>query len=893
MAVVITSQFYQENVWKNISKIVFTSPNIDSPAVAGTRSHILPGEGDLATWYEDTSKMYRIEDHQWETETDFFKYHMTNLSTIDLQNPPTYIDVEVATDSAFVTFINEIATNAIGYDDSTGYITDRNTKLEYTSPQKNLSEIHDNSGNMVTELIESRSLTNALDPGYTTQTRVYYTNTLVATGGFQVATIPATPLTIRFDVGESQIRYMTFESIQFTSEVWQTPVDTLFNTPIPPGTTTYTTSSGNALFIGDFTIYGTAQIYVVDGTDYTNWTELYSEQNVTDLSKIIDFGSYQEDWTVYKIVMNNNVSLDADIFDISRFGLKNLAFYKELGGNPYPYSPSYVNMYYYSDVASMLPTYMRPNSTNSIRIVKNSLSLTGQVANPAQSRTYYTYSLSRDHGWYVPVNTDTPLCHIIFEFQSAIRITQMSMSAIRVNQILWQTPQNTLFNNPMPVGTTTTTNKTYFIGNFTIHGSTDNINWVLLFTGANTTNTVKTAYFTNTQYYKYYKLSITNNTGLAIPTVGDNTYYGIGALRFYTYEFSSAAGSINVTVYDVSDPNYPKEFVINNAYPIGDSTPTESTATTIQEVTGQVVSTTVSGKINYTTNLRSNTDSYDYITNALCITTVSGVIGTDSAAQTYTKQDKMNVVVSATVAPTNYNLNDYLLFTSTGTTTVPVDTVDWFGTAGISYDTVASGTVISGVSNTNLLGTTTRRYTSSLFSKQTTNYRLVVDEYVTNSGIINAGTIFYSSGPPPTTLSGSSIGIDLSTRNSIVFELTTGEAYNCRLTAWDDVTHSTTLNELIQGDHVRCSAMAYNCEYNKIDPINVKLVASPVHNRIFKGNTVDGDNKYFYGDFDMVYRYQSTIYGDFLIFKPMLYGIDSSISYGVHDYVITFHYSYT
>lgn len=884
MAVVITSQFYQENVWKNISKIVFTSPNIDSPAVAGTRSHILPGEGDLATWYEDTSKMYRIEDHQWETETDFFKYHMTNLDTIDLQDPPTYIDVEVATDSAFVTFINEISTTAIGYEDSTGYITSRNTKLEYTSPQKNLSEIHDNSGNMVTELVESRSLVNPADPGYTTQTRVYYTNTLVATGGFHVLVRPATPLNLWFTVGTSQIRYMTFESIQFTSEEWQTPIDTLFNTPIPPGTTTYTTSSGNACFAGNITIYG--------GMGNTVWTELYHEDNVTDLTKVIDFGIYQG-WATYKITLDGNVSLDNNIFDLTRYGLKNVAFYKELGGNPYPYTAYYLDYYYYSDMSTMSPDNVKPSSTNSIRIVENSLSLTGQVANPPQSRTYYTYSLNRDHGWYVPVNTDTPLCHIVFEFQSAIRITSVAMSAIRVNQILWQTPTNTLFNNPMPVGTTTTTNKTYFIGNFTIHGSTDNINWVLLFTGANTTNTVKTAYFANTQYYKYYKLSIVNNTGLAIPTVGDNTYYGIGALRFYTYEFSSESGSISVTVYDVSDPNYPKEFVINNAYPIGDSTPTESTVVSSQEIIGQVVSTTVSGKINYTTNLRSKIDSYDYITNALCVTTVSGVIGTDSAAQTYTKQDKMNVVVSATVTPTNYNLNNYLLFTSTGTTTVPVDTVDWFGTAGISYDTVASGTVISGVSNTNLLGKTTRRYTSSLFSKQTTNYRLIVDEYATNSGIINAGTIFYSSGPPPTTSSGSSIGIDLSTRNSIVFELTTGEAYNCRLTAWDDVTHSTTLNELIQGDHVRCSAMAYNCEYNKIDPINVKLVASPVHNRIFKGNTVDGDNKYFYGDFDMVYRYQSTIYGDFLIFKPMLYGIDSSISYGVHDYVITFHYSYT
>ena len=161
---------------------------------------------------------------------------------------------------------------------------------------------------------------------------------------------------------------------------------------------------------------------------------------------------------------------------------------------------------------------------------------------------------------------------------------------------------------------------------------------------------------------------------------------------------------------------------------------------------------------------------------------------------------------------------------------------------------------------------------------------------VTGSGTLPSGTQLNSWG----TLTGS---VDFQTTDSIVFEVTAGEAYNCRLTAWDDVTHSTIINELIANDHVRISALAFCSSNSKLDPNEnydpINYVYGPVHNRILKGNTVFGNQNYFYGDFDMVYRFQTDVYGDFLIFKPMLYGIDSSVSYGVHDFIITLHYSYT
>jgi hypothetical protein len=180
-------------------------------------------------------------------------------------------------------------------------------------------------------------------------------------------------------------------------------------------------------------------------------------------------------------------------------------------------------------------------------------------------------------------------------------------------------------------------------------------------------------------------------------------------------------------------------------------------------------------------------------------------------------------------------------------------------------------------------------YISDIEELSFNNYQLNITNS-TSSGTLPSGTEFKSWGSL-------SSDIDFTVNDSITFEVTTGEAYNCRLTAWDDVTHSTTVNELLQGDHVRCSAVAYCSTGEKLvptesyDPIN--YVYGPVHNRILKGNVSDGGYNYYFGDFDMVYRYQSDIYGDFLIFKPMLYGINSGISYGVHDYVITLHYSYT
>jgi hypothetical protein len=149
----------------------------------------------------------------------------------------------------------------------------------------------------------------------------------------------------------------------------------------------------------------------------------------------------------------------------------------------------------------------------------------------------------------------------------------------------------------------------------------------------------------------------------------------------------------------------------------------------------------------------------------------------------------------------------------------------------------------------------------------------------------------YEYGTGSTTVSGFYI------YNAVKFELTSGENYDNRLTAWDDVTHSSTDNYLIDNEMVKVSAVGFNYTIGggtEQDPDTYTEVYAPVYNWTLKGNTtVSGQGDAYYGDFDMVYRTPSDTYGDILMFRPWLYNINPSVPYGVHDFVITLHYTYT
>jgi hypothetical protein len=131
--------------------------------------------------------------------------------------------------------------------------------------------------------------------------------------------------------------------------------------------------------------------------------------------------------------------------------------------------------------------------------------------------------------------------------------------------------------------------------------------------------------------------------------------------------------------------------------------------------------------------------------------------------------------------------------------------------------------------------------------------------------------------------------------NSIVYEMTLGEAYNCYLTAWDDDTHSSTDNTVISGSHYRVAACACYITGSKDDPKPAELttydtlIGTPVLDQVLNGDT----NKWTISDPLRYNAIDSSVTGALVFFRPRLYNITSAIPYGVYDFITTFHFQYT
>lgn len=128
--------------------------------------------------------------------------------------------------------------------------------------------------------------------------------------------------------------------------------------------------------------------------------------------------------------------------------------------------------------------------------------------------------------------------------------------------------------------------------------------------------------------------------------------------------------------------------------------------------------------------------------------------------------------------------------------------------------------------------------------------------------------------------------------NSVIFTVTFGEAYNCRLTAWDDNTHTTTLNKILDEEHYRVDAVAFrgntgNTPHAPVLNSTNCLVYPEAFDIPLKGNSK------YYGDFDLIFAINTNEYGEYLVFTPRLINMDPSFTAGSYDFVTTLHYQYT
>lgn len=135
-----------------------------------------------------------------------------------------------------------------------------------------------------------------------------------------------------------------------------------------------------------------------------------------------------------------------------------------------------------------------------------------------------------------------------------------------------------------------------------------------------------------------------------------------------------------------------------------------------------------------------------------------------------------------------------------------------------------------------------------------------------------------------------------SSTSSIIFEVTVGEAYDCRLTAWDDDTHTTTTNKILDEEHYKVVCAAYKAYSGttmapESDDGNDTMVHPAGVDIPLKGNTK------YYGDFDLIHVADGGItgseHGEYLIFTPRLHDMDASFVPGNYDFVTTLHYQYT
>ena len=712
MAVTVTTKFYEEDspAWHDLSKVVFTSPNIDSPNTAGTRSHILPGRGDLALWYEDTSNMYEIEPLQGAFDTSFYYYYFTVTSGIDLDSNPT---------SAFITAGNfpefmRIITEASVTETPLGYVPENQNIVAETMGEGYLSKIDSPLANIYLETVKVDTPTETM---------------------------------------------LTYCSHRFETVVKK------------------------------------------DGYEMMGW-------RVGTIPKV--GGGVEE-------------------------------------------------------------------------------------------------------------------CHIDFKFNKPTRITYITMgSSCMYNRFYtWSCDPNPPYPDYELTSTTQGEKTYYFIGNFKIQAKIDTptASWVDLYTGsfgsgliAENATVGEVIMTDNDEYYTYYRILILDNESfepLTAYSTWGTEYFSLSNLKFYSYQYEYTEieeeedwdhGYLVLSSFE-SDTTRREVHVIDAMSVGGDTINTDYNTDT--NVEGFINVSTCVADYELTTKYMVDVDevgvaSVSYSTHATgnsVSPVISGTTGPNGATGTTMVSQDFGVLANGSMDVTGEIKieNGYIYSNLSGQQTDrSYSNIEFDVITDITYTTVVSGIISAGAVGNIAVTGHTNRYEDRTSTSRGNFYKVSIADTV-GTGIIPVGSTLYSWSSGVDQLS----DIDFSTSDSIIFELTMGEAYDCRLTAWDDVTHSTTVNYLIAGDYVRVSALAFRSKGNVLEPeasilpSPVTYIASPIYNRIFKGNVVYEGVNYYYGDFDLSYRTEPDMIGDFLIFKPILYNIDDIVPYGIHDHVIVLHYTYT
>ena len=248
MAATITTSFYntESSTYDQPAKIVFTSPNINDHSAAGTRSHVLPGQMDIALWYEDTSKMHRVTINQDKPDSIIFGLYGILHSSYDFDSGNN------------MTLYDQTGTNSDWPDTSTVYYNN-NDYMGYSAKSW--------SSNSITLTHSSHSGTDTVASG----SRIFLDPSL-ADVNFHTSIIYEIILGEAYNVyltaWDDDTHTTTNNTIISGSHYRATCVACYItgskDSPLPAGGSTYGTLIGTPGY--DVTLYGDVSKYTLSGT---------------------------------------------------------------------------------------------------------------------------------------------------------------------------------------------------------------------------------------------------------------------------------------------------------------------------------------------------------------------------------------------------------------------------------------------------------------------------------------------------------------------------------------------------------------------------------------------------------------------------------------------------
>jgi hypothetical protein len=895
MAVTITKKFWNttDEQYDDIAKIVFTSPNIDSPASAGTRSHILPGSEYIATWYEAVDRMHRIK---WNQDAARF------LNQEEDFNFAGHTSMEVRSD-----YTQDFSSGQVVFYDRNNYATiTGSTQGPPVATGENLDDVPHTpmSGHTCTgsgSVLYRTGYNDTAIYKYDTTTNqwidfatapldigVFGSITYDDYDGGGLYIVPGTSNTfLKYDIGNS-----SWSSLQDLPDVVTKP-------------TALTSVSGVVFY---FQCGQTEDKYYKYDISIGSWSDLLTGDSMYTGTPSL--------WT----------SSDGYVYTATVYPDIDVAYIKCIYGPYYLNALSYITglvNWFGGETIYANGAYAAGGHLIIMYIVKDSQTLDMFFRNDfGIGAANYGYLHSWPGGPYLNVDTlvfneydDT-----IFDPTSTVAAAPSIVSLNNDTFYMYSTTDlgaNYLYAFHPTVLSGSDQCKSYFSGDgfnesdgsnivrlgsdyYVSEGKHSTDMWACTISGATGTWSRKAPIPDPSSSSNRY---ITNSSYDTIVTDGTDIYKfrGLNSTDFYKYTVVSGSWTslapTNSVVKQYADMTYVSGtnsiYALQGQYSsalwrydIGTNTWDTSldSAPTAFSSKCSILYPDTGGDYLYVVRGNNYEDFWKYS------------ISLDAWYDLEPLSAFSDLSWGLTCSGSNlYTINDINVYkyNISGDTWTQLDGVINYQDSNKRFTSDDTGQYLFVYGNNAL-----RKYDLSDLDSEASvegpsySYDLTFSS-VGGSSVISTDSELFTWAADITT-SGSNLWSHM--KNSIVFEVTNGEAYDCRLTAWDDDTHTTTSNKILDEGHYKvvCAAL-HPYGGTKEEPRSLDSEGVLVHpagvETVLKGNTS------YYGDFDLIHVANGGVsgneIGEYLIFTPRLDDMDSSFTSGNYDFVTTLHYQYT